>query len=219
MSLSNSAIVGIAGGTGSGKTTFAHAIKARLNNKATLIAHDCYYRAHNDLAYEERTHLNYDHPDAYETSLLVEHLRMLKQGESVQVPTYDFTQHNRTTVTTTVHPSPIVIVEGILILADERLRDLLDIKVFVDVDADVRILRRLERDVNERGRTVQSVIDQYVATVKPMHEQFVEPSKRYADLIVPAMGSNQVAQDLLVSQLISAITEDHPTKEHIEALV
>lgn len=209
MSSSSITIVGIAGGTGSGKTTFAHAIKARLDNKATLIAHDCYYRAHDDLTYEERTHLNYDHPDAYETSLLVEHLRMLKQGESVQVPTYDFTQHNRANVTTTVHPSPIIIVEGILILADERLRELLDIKVFVDVDADVRILRRLERDVDERGRTVRSVIDQYLATVKPMHEQFVEPSKRHADLIVPAMGSNQVAQDLLVSQLVRTITEDH----------
>lgn len=194
-------MVGIAGGTGSGKTTFAQAVAEQLEDKATLIAHDNYYRAHDDLIYDQRVVLNYDHPDAYETSLLIKHLIDLKQGKSVEIPTYDFALHNRAARTITIHPSPVIIVEGILILADERLRDLLDIKVFVDVEADVRILRRLARDVDERGRSVQSVIDQYFATVKPMHEAFVEPSKRFADFIVPANGSNTVAQKLLVSYL------------------
>ena len=194
-------MVGIAGGTGSGKTTFAQAVAEQLEDKATLIAHDNYYRAHDDLIYDQRVVLNYDHPDAYETSLLIKHLIDLKQGKSVEIPTYDFALHNRAARTITIHPSPVIIVEGILILADERLRDLLDIKVFVDVEADVRILRRLARDVDERGRSVQSVIDQYFATVKPMHEAFVEPSKRFADFIVPANGNNTVAQKLLVSYL------------------
>ena len=194
-------MVGIAGGTGSGKTTFAQAVAEQLEDKATLIAHDNYYRAHDDLIYDQRVVLNYDHPDAYETSLLIKHLIDLKQGKSVEIPTYDFALHNRAARTITIHPSPVIIVEGILILADERLRDLLDIKVFVDVEADVRILRRLARDVDERGRSVQSVIDQYFATVKPMHEAYVEPSKRFADFIVPANGSNIVAQQLLASYL------------------
>ena len=199
--MNNITMVGIAGGTGSGKTTFAQAVAEQLEDKATLIAHDNYYRAHDDLIYDQRVVLNYDHPDAYETSLLIKHLIDLKQGKSVEIPTYDFALHNRAARTITIHPSPVIIVEGILILADERLRDLLDIKVFVDVEADVRILRRLARDVDERGRSVQSVIDQYFATVKPMHEAFVEPSKRFADFIVPANGSNTVAQKLFVSYL------------------
>jgi uridine kinase len=201
ITMNNITMVGIAGGTGSGKTTFAQAVAEQLEDKATLIAHDNYYRAHDDLIYDQRVVLNYDHPDAYETSLLIKHLIDLKQGKSVEIPTYDFALHNRAARTITIHPSPVIIVEGILILADERLRDLLDIKVFVDVEADVRILRRLARDVDERGRSVQSVIDQYFATVKPMHEAFVEPSKRFADFIVPANGSNTVAQKLLVSYL------------------
>jgi uridine kinase len=201
ITMNNITMVGIAGGTGSGKTTFAQAVAEQLEDKATLIAHDNYYRAHDDLIYDQRVVLNYDHPDAYETSLLIKHPIDLKQGKSVEIPTYDFALHNRAARTITIHPSPVIIVEGILILADERLRDLLDIKVFVDVEADVRILRRLARDVDERGRSVQSVIDQYFATVKPMHEAFVEPSKRFADFIVPANGSNTVAQKLLVSYL------------------
>lgn len=199
--MNNITVVGIAGGTGSGKTTFAQAVANQLEGRATLIAHDNYYRAHDDLIYDQRAVLNYDHPDAYETSLLIKHLIELKQGRSVEIPTYDFALHNRAAHTITIHPSPVIIVEGILILADERLRDLLDIKVFVDVEADVRILRRLARDVDERGRSVQSVIDQYFATVKPMHEAYVEPSKRFADFIVPANGSNIVAQQLLASYL------------------
>ena len=194
-------VVGIAGGTGSGKTTFAEAVMSTLRGKATLIAHDSYYRAHDDMPYEERAKLNYDHPDAYETDLLVHHLKELRAGRSIEVPTYDFSQHNRAPQTTTVAPSPVIVVEGILVLADERLRKLLDIKIFVDVDADLRILRRLKRDVEERGRSVQSVIDQYIATVRPMHEMFVEPSKRFADLIVPATFDNSVAQEVLITHI------------------
>lgn len=201
-------IIGVAGGTGSGKTTFAHAVAALLggSGNVALIAHDSYYRAHDDLSYEQRTKLNYDHPDAYETSLLVEHLEALRQGQSIDVPTYDFTRHNRSDQFTTVFPAPVVIVEGILILADERLRELMDLRVFVDVDADVRILRRLRRDVIERGRSVQSVVDQYMSTVKPMHESFVEPSKQYADLIVPALTDNDRAQKLLVAWVKQRLT-------------
>ncbi len=189
------------GGYGQRQDHVCQAVAERLGNKVTLIAHDNYYRAHDELIYDQRVVLNYDHPDAYETSLLIKHLIELKQGKSVEIPTYDYARHNRAAETIAVHPSPVIIVEGILILADERLRDLLDIKVFVDVEADVRILRRLARDVEERGRSVQSVIDQYFATVKPMHEAFVEPSKRYADFIVPARGNNAVAQELLASYL------------------
>ncbi|MBR3224017.1 MAG: uridine kinase [Atopobiaceae bacterium] len=194
-------VVGIAGGTGSGKTTFAKAVMSKLEGKATFIAHDSYYRAHDNMPYEERAKLNYDHPDAYETDLLVHHLEELKAGRSIEVPTYDFSQHNRVPQTTTVTPSPIILVEGIMVLADERLRNLMDIKVFVDVDADIRILRRLKRDVEERGRSVQSVMDQYLATVRPMHYLFVEPSKIFANIVIPATYTNDVAQDVLLSYI------------------
>ncbi len=194
-------VIGIAGGTGSGKTTITGQISERLGDEVTVITHDNYYRAHHEMTYEERTLLNYDHPDAYETELLVEHLAALRRGESVEVPVYDFTTYDRTDRTTTVKPSRAIIVEGIVIFAHPELRDLMDVKVFVDADADVRILRRILRDVQERGRSLESVINQYLTTVKPMHEAFVEPSKRYADIIIPTGGQNLVALDMLVNRI------------------
>lgn len=194
-------VIGIAGGTGSGKTTITGQISERLGDEVTVITHDNYYRAHHEMTYEERTLLNYDHPDAYETELLVEHLAALRRGESVEVPVYDFTTYDRTDRTTTVKPSRVIIVEGIVIFAHPELRDLMDVKVFVDADADVRILRRILRDVQERGRSLESVINQYLTTVKPMHEAFVEPSKRYADIIIPTGGQNLVALDMLVNRI------------------
>ncbi|MBQ6524156.1 MAG: uridine kinase [Atopobiaceae bacterium] len=194
-------VIGIAGGTGSGKTTITNQIKERLGSEVTVVTHDNYYRAHHEMTYEERTLLNYDHPDAYETELLVEHLAALKRGEAVEVPVYDFSIYDRTDKTTTVEPSRVIIVEGIVIFAHPALRDLLDVKVYVDCDADVRILRRLMRDVKERGRSLDSVVNQYLSTVKPMHEAFVEPSKRYADVIIPTGGQNLVALDMLVDRI------------------
>jgi uridine kinase len=192
-------VIGIAGGTASGKTTLTRSLAERFSGELTIIEHDSYYRAYHELTFEERTKLNYDHPDIYETELLVEHLGALRQGRSVEVPVYDYPTYDRSDKTTTVEPTPVVIVEGIMILADEALRDQMDIKVFVDADADVRILRRVLRDATERGRSLQSVINQYLATVKPMHEQFVEPSKRYADIVVPSgtESDQSVALDML----------------------
>ncbi|MBR3318393.1 MAG: uridine kinase [Atopobiaceae bacterium] len=199
--MDNIMVIGIAGGSGSGKTTITEQIVAQLGADVTVITHDNYYRAHHDLTYEERTLLNYDHPDAYETELLIEHLAALRRGESVEVPTYDFSIHDRTEETTIVHPSSVIIVEGIVLFVHPELRDLMDIKVYVDCDADVRILRRIIRDVQERGRSLESVINQYLATVKPMHEAFVEPSKRFADVIVPTGERNPVALDMLVNRI------------------
>ena len=194
-------VIGIAGGTGSGKTTITHQVKERLGADVTVITHDNYYRAHHEMTYEERTLLNYDHPDSYETELLVEHLAALRRGESVEVPVYDFSIYDRTDQTFTVSPSRVIIVEGIVIFAHPELRELMDVKVFVDCDADVRILRRIMRDVRERGRSLESVVNQYLSTVKPMHEAFVEPSKRYADIIIPTGGENLVALDMLVNRI------------------
>ena len=196
-------VIGIAGGTASGKTTLTRSLAERFSGELTIIEHDSYYRAYHELTFEERTKLNYDPPDIYETELLVEHLGALRQGRSVEVPVYDYPTYDRSDKTTTVEPTPVVIVEGIMILADEALRDQMDIKVFVDADADVRILRRVLRDATERGRSLQSVIDQYLATVKPMHEQFVEPSKRYADIVVPSgtESDQSVALDMLEARI------------------
>lgn len=199
--MSDILVIGIAGGTGSGKTTLTKQIAERLGESVTVITHDCYYRSHHELTYDERTRLNYDHPDAYETELLVEHLAALRAGEAVEVPVYDFAIYDRTDETTTVKPSRVIIVEGIVIFSSPELRDLMDIKVFVDADADVRILRRALRDVRERGRSLESVINQYFETVKPMHEAYVEPSKHCADIIVPTGGKNPVAIDLLVCRI------------------
>ena len=196
-------VIGIAGGSGSGKTTLSKRVVDALDFDVTTITHDNYYRAHHDMAYEERTLLNYDHPDSYETELLAEHLSLLRAGKPVECPVYDFSIHDRTSDTVLVKPSPVIIVEGILILSEPTLRSLMDIKVFVDAAADIRILRRLQRDVRERGRTIENVISQYLTTVKPMHDAFVEPSKRYADIIVPTdgEGSANMAIDLLVSRI------------------
>jgi uridine kinase len=197
-------IVGVAGGSGSGKTTVVRRILESLGpDEVTVLDHDRYYRDRNDLRLEERAVLNYDHPDALETDLLVRHVRELKAGRPVDVPRYDFTRHARLPETELFAPRRAVIVEGILVFTSAELRQLMDIKVFVDTDSDTRFIRRLVRDVADRGRTMESVIDQYQSTVKPMHLEFVEPSKRYADLIIPVGGQNTVAVDLLLTLLRS----------------
>jgi uridine kinase len=201
--------VGIAGGTGSGKTTLANELINKLNGEDTIfVPHDNYYRDRSHLSTEERENVNYDHPDAFETDLLISHLKQLESGKSVEMPSYDFSSHTRKDKTTTVEPKPVVIVEGILILADEKLRDQCNIKIFVDTDADIRILRRLKRDIQDRGRSLESVYDQYLSTVKPMHESFVEPSKRYADIIVPEGGLNEVANNILHTKLESYLANE-----------
>ena len=196
-------ILGIAGGTGSGKTTLTRRLKERFGDEVSVVYHDNYYKRRDDLTYEERCAINYDHPNAFDTDMLLEHLAQLKAGHAVECPVYDFTVHNRSDKTVLVQPAPVIIVEGILLFAFPELCDLMDIKVFVDTDADVRILRRIVRDVNKRGRTLESVISQYLTTVKPMHEQFVEPSKRKADIIVPEGGKNTVALEMLVHRVSS----------------
>ncbi len=200
----SSFVIGVAGGSGSGKTTVVRRIVESLGpDHVTLLDHDRYYRDRNDLRLEERAALNYDHPDALETDLLVRHVRELKAGRAVDVPQYDFTRHARLSQTETFEPRRALIVEGILIFTDAALRDLMDIKVFVDTDSDTRFIRRLQRDVAQRGRTVDSVIEQYQSTVKPMHLEFVERSKRYADVIIPLGGHNAVAIELLLTMLRS----------------
>lgn len=199
-------VIGIAGGTGSGKTTLMKSLMGQFGEEITVLSHDNYYRAHNDLPYEERCKLNYDHPAAFDTDLMIEHIRQLKAGQAVLCPTYDYTVHNRSKETMEVFPTKVIIVEGILIFQNKALRDLMDIKIFVDTDADVRILRRITRDVKERGRSLDSVVSQYLTTVKPMHEQFVEPSKRSADIIVLEGGHNVVALDMIIQRV----------KNHIE---
>ena len=197
-------VIGVAGGSGSGKTTVVRRIVDSLGlEHVTLLQHDRYYRDRNDLRLEERAALNYDHPNSLETDLLVQHVRELKSGKSVEVPSYDFTRHARLSERETFQPRRALIVEGILVFTEAALRDLMDIKVFVDTDSDTRFIRRLQRDVAERGRTMESVIDQYLSTVKPMHLEFVEPSKRYADVIIPLGGHNTVAVDLLLTMLRS----------------
>lgn len=190
-------VIGIAGGTGSGKTTMIKRIKKEFNNEITILSHDFYYKKCSHLPFEEREKLNYDHPDAFETDLMVEHLKELKEGRSVERPVYDFVIHDRRDETIGVEPAKVIIVEGILIFEHKELLDLLDIKVFIDTDPDVRIIRRIMRDVRERGRSLDSVINQYLTTVKLMHEEFVEPSKKKADIIIPEGGYNVVALQML----------------------
>ena len=194
-------VIGIAGGTGSGKTTITRRLMQRFGGDVSVIYHDNYYKAHHDMPYEERAKLNYDHPDAFDTDLLIQAVRDLKAGKAVTCPVYDYTVHDRSTETVTVRPARVVIVEGILIFENRELCDLMDIKVFVDTDADVRILRRIIRDVRDRGRSLESVVNQYLNTVKPMHERYVEPSKRNADIIVPEGGHNRVALELLMERV------------------
>ncbi len=201
-------VIGIAGGTGSGKSTMINKIKDQFNDAVTILSHDFYYKAHDELTYEERTQLNYDHPNAFDTDLMIEHINRLKNGECIERPVYDFTIHNRREETITVIPSKVIIVEGILIFENEELRNLCDIKVFIDTDADVRIIRRILRDVEERGRTLESVVNQYLTTVKLMHEQFVEPSKKYVDIIIPEGGFNVVAVEMLNQRIHALLNEN-----------
>lgn len=202
-------LIGITGGTGSGKSTISREICSKFHkDNITMIEQDSYYKDQSSLSFEERIKTNYDHPDAFDTELFVQHLQSLIQGKSIKKPQYDFEIHNRKQETVLVEPKQIIIVEGILVLQEKNVRDLLDIKIFVDTDSDVRIIRRLVRDINERGRTLESVISQYLDYVRPMHLQFTEPSKRYADIIIPEGGQNLVAIELLVAnieQIINSI--------------
>jgi uridine kinase len=195
-------VIGVAGGTGSGKTTVAHAILKQVGTEQiSLIQHDAYYRDLGDLPPAQRAMQNFDHPDALDNDLLIKHLQDLKACQAIEMPVYDFTTHTRTGQTKRLGPNLIVLLEGILIFADEALRSLLDVKIYVDTDADIRFIRRLQRDIAERGRTMDSVIHQYLATVRPMHQQFVEPSKRYADIVIPEGGFNQVAIEMIAARI------------------
>lgn len=194
-------LIGIAGGTGSGKTTLTRHLKEHFGDEVTVIGHDSYYKRQEGKTYEERALQNYDHPSAFETDLLVRHLQELKEGRSVRCPVYSYVDHNRTDETVEIFPTKVLIVEGILIFQDPALRELFDIKIFVETDADERILRRCLRDVEERGRTLRSVVTQYLTTVKPMHEQYVEPSRKYADIIVLEGGHNLVALDMIMQRI------------------
>ena len=200
-------VLGIAGGSGSGKTTLMKNLVQIFGENVTVLSHDNYYKRHDEMTYEERCLINYDEPAAFENALMVEHLRLLKSGQSILCPVYDYTVHNRSNETTLVVPKRVIIVEGILIFADEQLRDLMDIRIFVDTDADIRLCRRIKRDVNKRGRTLESVLMQYQQTVKPMHEKYVEPSKRFANLVVPEGGKNFVALDMIVDRIRRHLAE------------
>ena len=194
-------VIGIAGGTGSGKTTLMKNIISAYGDAVTVLSHDNYYHRRDELTYEQRCLINYDEPAALETDLMAVHLDQLRQGQAIDCPVYDFTQHNRSDDTVRIEPRPVIIVEGILIFENQPLRDLMDIKIFVDTDADVRLCRRIKRDVNKRGRTLESVLTQYQTTVKPMHEKYVEPSKKFADIVVPEGGKNMVALDMIMGRI------------------
>ena len=195
--------VGIAGGSGSGKSTIVDALKGKFEGRVTVLNHDNYYKERHELTYEERAKINYDSPDAYDTYLMVEHIKKLQNFESIECPLYDFTVHDRSDKTIIVNPSEVLIIDGILVLADPQLRDCFDIKIFVDADSDIRILRRIKRDVQERKRPLDSIINQYLNTVKPMHEKYVEPSKKFADVVIPEGGHNLIAIEM-VEQMIAS---------------
>ena len=199
--MENILVIGIAGGTGSGKTTLMNNLIKQFSEDVTILSHDNYYKRHDDMTYEERCALNYDEPAALETDLMAVHLDKLRHGEAIDCPVYDFTQHNRSNETIHIVPKKVIIVEGILICENKELRDLMDIRIFVDTDADVRLCRRIKRDVNKRGRTLESVLQQYQETVKPMHEMYVEPSKKFANIIVPEGGKNLVALDMITGRI------------------
>lgn len=203
----NILVIGIAGGTGSGKTTLMKNLIKHFEDVVTVISHDNYYKRHDDIPYEERCKLNYDEPSAFDTSLMVYHLDQLRHGYAIECPVYDFTVHNRSAETIHIVPKKVIIVEGILIFENKELRDLMDIRIFVDTDADIRLCRRIKRDVNKRGRTLESVLEQYQKTVKPMHEQYVEPSKKFAHIVVPEGGKNLVALDMIVGRIQRHIKE------------
>ena len=207
--------IGIAGGSGSGKTTLAAKIAACFNDRISLVRHDDYYKAQSSLLLTERANLNFDHPDAFDTELLLSHLDELRLGNEISCPIYDYSQHDRSSETRTIKPADVIILEGILILENPEIRDRLDVKIFVDTDADVRILRRIRRDINKRGRDLDSVIAQYLSTVKPMHEAFVEPSKRYADIIVPEGGKNPVALEMIIQRINSHLKKNEGVPSNV----
>jgi uridine kinase len=219
MSAQEPIVIGVAGGTGSGKTTVSERILAQIGvGRIAYLQHDSYYYDNSHLPPEERARRNYDHPASLDTTLLVQHLRALRRGEAVNVPLYDFATHTRLVETRSVAPARVVLVEGILIFAEKDLRDLMDIRIYVDTDADIRFIRRFDRDVKERGRTPDSIIQQYLTTVRPMHLEFVEPSKRYADVIVPEGGHNQVAMEMILARVRSLLAEDASICRDADAL-
>ena len=199
-------VIGVAGGTGSGKSTLVKKLQEAFAEKDVItLSHDYYYKQNNEISLEERRKLNYDHPQSFDTDMMIEHVKALKEGVAIERPVYSFVEHNRLQESVRVIPAKVLIVEGILIFENKKLRDLMDIKVFVDTDADIRLARRILRDVRERGRSMESVVGQYIATVKPMHEEFVEPSKKYADVIIPEGGFNSVAVAMLIENIKSVI--------------
>ena len=207
-------VIGIAGGTGSGKTTVAKVVLESVGREhIAFLPHDAYYLDQGHLTHEERLQVNYDHPDSLDTHLIVAHIHQLKKWNPINMPVYDFTEHTRTEKSVLIKPQKVILVEGILIFTEPELRDLFDVKIFVDTDADIRFIRRLERDINERGRSSQSVIDQYLNTVRPMHMEFVEPSKRYADVIIPEGGLNTVAMDMVTARIENMINNGEKGNE------
>ena len=205
--MTKSLIIGVAGGSGSGKITLAKNLHLSMPN-SVIISHDFYYKDYKDIAFEDRLQINYDHPNSFDTNLMVEQIKKLKSGYSIQRPEYCFTTYTRTDETVTVNPAPIIIIEGLLIFENKELLDLMDIKIFVDCDDDIRIIRRIKRDVNSRGRSLTSVIEQYLKTVKPMYEKFIEPTRKYADIIVPRGGKNEIALNMILSNIKQLLTSD-----------
>jgi uridine kinase len=205
-------VIGIAGGSGSGKTTVANVVLKRVGkHRIAFLPHDAYYRDISDLPYSQRIQINFDHPDSLETDLMIEHIKQLKEWRDIHLPVYDFTTHSRTDQTVLIHPQHVILVEGILIFVEPALRALMDVKIYVDTDADLRFIRRLQRDIAERGRTTERVVEQYLNTVRPMHMEFVEPSKRYADVIIPEGGLNTVALDMVTARIESLLqVEEEP---------